>query len=800
MQFFKKKFFNILIFFKIIIRNILRYKVYSFVNILGLSIGITSFILIFLFVVNEINFDRFNKKYKRIFRVEHKEWAMLGTIYSDLIKETFPKIVENSVRIDILFGETGIVSYKNKIIRLNNLILSENSLFDIFTLPFIKGNKNKALKDPYSIILTESLSKKIFANENPMGKIIKYDDKLEFTVTGIIKDVKNSHIQIQAIAPFILLKKFTNYDKFLEMYDSWNYYTFLILKNKNQKKELENKINLFFDGIAMWKDKKPEFHLRALKDIYFSNNITFEKACLHNDGIFIYVFVLIAIFILIIASINFINLTNARASIRLKEIAIKKVFGASKKNLIFQFLSEAILITFFASFLAISTTEILLPYFNDFFQKNINLTLINQFVSWSSFFLGIILLGILSGIYPAFYLSSFKIISILKNEFKTLKSTNLFRKILIIFQFSISIILIISTLFVFKQLNFLKNKSLGFDKNHILTLNLSRDIFFKKKLLKEKILSSIYVESISFSNQIQSEIIWQENWQINKKECSFSFFPIDPSYINVAGIKLKAGRNFDENNIFDEINMEKKQRYSCILNETALKSFGFKENPIGKKIPSYWGEAEIIGVVKDFNFNSLHQKISPLMMVWCDKWLSKANIKIKSKYVKKSIFYVKKVWEDISKKFPFEHKFLDKEYYKKYQNEERLGKIFAWFSFLAILIASMGLLALSVFMIERRRKEIGIRRVMGASIFDLFILISKDFAKLILYSNIISITVSYFFVKTWLSNFAYSTNIDINIFLVGTILSFFIAFFTIFIYIFNISKQNLIENLNINNK
>ena len=575
-------------YFKITFRNIFKHKVYSIINIIGLSIGISSFILIILFVLNELNYDKFNKKYENIYRLEHGDWAMLGTIYSDLIKENFEEI-ESSTRIDVVFGEKGTAKYKNKTLALNHLILTEKYFFDIFTLPVLEGSLEHSFTNTHHIILTKDFAKELFGDKNPIGKIVQYNDIFEFKVTAIIDNVEHFHIPIKAIAPFVLLKEITGYEQFLEMYDGWNYLTYLLLKPETKLKDLEIKINNFFEGIANWEEDEAEFHLRPLKNIYLSDNIPFEKVCIHGNTKLVVIFIVIAILILLIASINFINLTTSRASIRTKEIAVKKVLGASRKQLIFQLLGETMTMMLIATFLSIGITELILPYFNILMNTNISIDSLLEPISFLIFCIGIFILGMIAGFFPAIYLTNFEAINILQGNYRHLKYNSLYRKILIIFQYTSSIILLIGTLLIFKQLFFMKTKDLGFDKKNIVTLHLSKSIFFNKKKFRERLINSEYIQNLSFSNQIQGDISWQETWNINGKECLFTLLPIDPFYMEVMGISIKKGRNFNQYLTGDPLIINsKKDNYACILNESAVKNFEIKQ-PLGKILPSNLG-------------------------------------------------------------------------------------------------------------------------------------------------------------------------------------------------------------------
>jgi len=757
-------------YFKFAVRNILRGGIQSVINIIGLAIGIALFILIMIFVRKELNYDKFNINIDRIYRLEHKDTAVMAAPIGKELTRQFPEI-QKFVRFS--FWDDRLLKYKDKVISLN-FVWADSDVFDIFSFPFTTGNPEKSLDRPLSMVLTESTAKLLFGDENPLGKTIQYNNSsYYYEVTGVIKDIKNFHIKIDSIASSLIWPD-TVGNEILESYDEgWQFPTYFLLAKNSNIAQLEEKINKYYDGKKRWKEEKPQFRLRNLKEIYFCKDVKYGEGYRKQGSLqTVYTLIAIAFFILIIACINYINLTTANASLRAREVGLKKVVGAHRNNLIIQFLVESIMISFMAFLLATVLVELLLSVFNNLISGNLRINYFNNPFLLLWFVAGVILVGFISGIYPAFYLSVFRSSAILKGDKTKGRRAYLFRKILVIFQFSISIILIIATLSVFKQLKYMKSRDLGFNKQNKVYLPLNRNIYKEIDVFKEKLLNHPDILQVSYSCRVPGEIPWQWDTEIDGVKKEISVNAIDPDFFALMGIKVINGRNFSWD-------MKSDERQKFIMNEEAVRLFGLK-SPLGKEVsgtPN--GIGQIIGVVKDFHFNSLKTKIEPMMFYWDERPFLHITINFSPHHIDEVLNFIKRNWKGISPGFPFVYHFLDETFDLQYKTEERLTEIFGYFALLAIFIASLGLFGLATFISQQRTKEMGIRKVLGASTSGLLILFSKGFLRWILVTNIISWPIAYYLMNKWLEDFAYRTRIGLGVFIISAILGFLIALLTV---------------------
>ncbi|MCF8236296.1 MAG: ABC transporter permease [Bacteroidales bacterium] len=753
------------------IRILLRQKSQTLINVLGLAIGFAVFILIMLFVHDQYSYDKFNEKRDRIYRLEFADWALLATIHPEMIWRDFPE-VEDFVRMHTGI-KTALINFEDQQLKVDHLVFADTSIFNIFTFEFIEGNPETALKNPFSVVLTESTAQRIFGEEDPLGKVIEYENAFDFKVTGIIKDPKNSHIEIGALANFIALKTIRNDPDFLKRTGSWNYPAYFLLSGNADADALTQKINKYFSSRVNWKDddEMPQFNLRPLKEVYFETEIQAANTKQGNLQ-FVRIFLAVAVFILLIACINFINLSTAKSALRAKEIGVRKVVGSARRQLIAQFLTESVIISLFALLIALFFVELMMPVFRDMLNSGISLNYNPLLVV--IMILGAVFIGMLAGLYPAFYLTSVKPVSIISGEGSKGKKGAAFRKALIVFQFSITIILLIGTLVVYSQLDYVKNKNLGFEKEHIIYLTLNRDIKKNLKSFNDRIENIPGVESLAYTSQVPGYITWTEGLQIEGERVAFRFAPVDPDYIPVLGIEMAEGRNFIENSESDMFD-------KYIINETAAKAFKWEE-PIGQTFDNgYWDRGKVIGVVKDFHFKSLHSKIEPLVMRWHPGWHHTALIKLKPSSLPGVLDHIEKEWKAVTNEFPFEYNFLDKSYDKLYKSEQRFGKIFIYFSALAVFVACLGLFGLASFFAIQRTKEIGIRKVVGANTSGLVFLLIRDFTKWVLLANIIAWPLAYIWMGKWMQNFAYRKELisEYWAFIAAGLISLLIAVITV---------------------
>lgn len=759
-------------------RNLSRNKIYSFINIVGLAIGVAVFIIITLFIQSELQYDKFNKKIDNIYRLDRDDWGILGTAYGPEVKQNFPEVKEFA-RFCLNSHSRPLISFENsdRQQRIRNFTFADPQVFDIFTFEFIKGNSENALDNPYSVVLTESTAEKLYGRENPVGKTFIIDEDHTFEVTGVIKDLNHFHLNVNAIGNFATVGKMNEWDDFLYNFGSWNYPTYLLLKDGVNVASLNEKISNHFEGIFKKKfntDQELNFHLKPLEDIYFDTETKYELGVTHGNMKFIYVFIAIAVFILAIAAINFINLTTAKAATRSKEVGLRKVVGGQRSQLIRQFLSESVLISLFAFILAIALVEFILPYFNNLLQGEISNHYYTQPFFWLVFVGGILLVGLLSGLYPSFYLTRFSPVSVIKGEQTRGTKGAFFRRILTIFQFFISVVLIIGTLIIFKQIDYMKNKDMGFNEDHQIYFSLTSEIRGKKEAFKAELLKNSNIKSLTYTAKPAGQIGWQESWEIKGQGKQFTYQPADPGYVQTLGLEVIKGENLS----WDK--PSHKDRRAVLLNQEAVKHFGL-ENPVGKVIETnsrFWDDVKVIGVLKDFHFNSLHNEIAPLVVAW-DERVYTANVKIAGNEIHTTIDYIQQKWNNFESYFPLEYHFLDQSLDRQYKDDERFGKLFSFFAIFAILIACLGLYGLSLFITQQRTKEIGIRKANGANVKDIVSLFIKEFSVNVLIANLIAWPAAYFFMKNWLMNFPYRTNIGVLVFVLALAISLIIAVFTV---------------------
>jgi len=770
---------------KVSIRNLKNYKAYSLINIFGLAIGLTVCILLFLWVQDELSFDRFHYNADRIYRVVFadqsydniRHYSVTPPALAKALKNDYPEVVHSVT----YYSQDGILIKQGEQLFRQKLGYATASLFDIFSIQFISGKPQTALQNPFSVILTEKTAKKYFGDEDPISKILTMNNETDFIVTAIIEDPpKNSFLQFDAIIHFDHLYAMSGRGKS----DSWNSYgynTFLLLKPESNSVNFSQKIADLIIKKNPDDSFKPKLYLQPLLDIHLYN--------LNGGGIivYVYIFTFIGIFLLILACINFINLVTARSAVRMKEISLRKVIGANRKNLIFQFLGESLFLAIISLILSLIFVERLLPVFNDLTGKSLSLETIFT-ISGIMLLISITLFtGILAGSYPAFYLSGFQPVSILKNS--KISGSLSFRNFLVLFQFSISVIMIISTLVVYNQLNFIKNQNLGFNKDHIIYLPLNQGLSSNLRSLKSELAKSTQIQNVAVTSskigisQFQSVDINQWEGNLEEKSVLINFIFTDYDFLNTFDIKLVEGRFYSEEITSDSVGL--------VLNEAAIKEMGLKD-PVGKKILS---RSHIIGIIKDFNFQSLHSDIDPLAIAIDSRWNRYLAVKIRPEYIEETIVYIESVITGFAPDFPFEYQFLDQEFDRLYQKEQQLGKLFFYFSVLAVLISALGLLGLASFMAGQRTKEIGIRKVLGASVYGVLFLLSKEFTKWIFLANLIAWPIAWYIMTQWLQDFAYRTPIDWWIFIITGSFTLLIAVITISSQALKAALSNPIEAL-----
>ncbi len=751
------------------LRALVRNRVTSGINIGGLAAGIAASVLIMLYVFSELSVDKFNENYDRIYRLEVGDFHVTGTAQALILKEEIPG-VRQSARMD--FRYRPLLRLGDDHYRLEQFVYADSTLFDVFTFEFIRGDPATALQLPFSLVLTASEAGRLFGSEEPLGQIVTFSDNREYTVTAIIEDIENFHLPITALGSFSSLPYLENDDNHdRHMFSYMNFLTYVLLDENTDPEIIADGFDQLID--ERFPDaRRFDFRLRPLSNIYFNRDLDDSPPVRHGNLPLVYTLVAVAGFILIIAIVNFINLATANASSRYGEIGVRKIMGAAKENLVIQFLAESLIMSAFAFLLGVVLVEILLPVFNNLLSVDLSFNLFDSKLFALSLLLLVLVTGILAGLYPALYLSSLKYPAILKGEITRGRGALHFRRALIVFQFAISIALIIGTIVVHRQVEYMRNKPLGFNKQDILTVRLNRDVAAVREVFRDQLVQSDAIESVSMSNNLPGYITWFNTWNIKGEQKPHKFLPIDPEYINLMDIKLKEGRNFDLNRMADQEN-------TFILNEEAVKYFGFEE-PAGKEF-MVGGESpiRIIGVIEDFHFRSLHEPIGPLVLGWQNRNLGFANIRIRPGSTAEAIVHIRKKWETLSPGSSFEYRFLDEEIDKLYLSEVRIGRLFRYFALLAVIIACMGLYGLSTFVTMQRTKEIGIRKVLGSSAGQIVFLLTSEFTRWVIAANIIAWPLAYLAVSRWLENFPYRIEPGLPVFVIAGVIALLIALVTV---------------------
>ncbi|MCF7793198.1 MAG: ABC transporter permease [Candidatus Cloacimonetes bacterium] len=758
---------------KIALRNLIRQKGYSAINIIGLAIGISCTMLLSLWIVDELSFDTFHENKDRIFRVlEHQEYssqsmevAVTPGPLAAALKENFPE-VKRSTRFD--FVTKFQIKLEDQVFPEIKGAYVDPDFLEMFTFPIIQGDQ-KPLNDINSVVLTKYAADKIFGDTDPIGKLITMGEDSK-TVSAVIEDVpRNSHLQFHFLQPM------AEYKRLGEALEDWgrnSLHTYIEINENADADELNDKITGFIkensEGAAS------DLYLQPLTETHLHSSGFVADFSGMGDFSYIIIFGCISLFIIIISCINFISLTTARYSKRAREVGMRKVLGSQRKHLISQFLGESILMVTISLVFAFVIVEFVLPYFNLFTAKKLSL-FANFGLESTLLLIGMTaLLGIIAGIYPAFMLSSFKPVAVLKgSSLKGQKGGN-FRKILVVLQWSLSIILIISTIILFQQLKYMQNKKLGFEKEQILYTrfyDMESYETYKQELLKNPAIESITGALALPHNMANSTS--GANWEGRNEEESFllHFEMVQNDFIDTFNMKMTSGNTFTQENEISE-------DFGFILNETAIKKMGL-EDPIGTKFTLWGMEGKIIGVVEDFHFKSLHNPIEPLVMMKLPDYLYYTVVRVNSNDIAKTKEFLEETVQNFNPEKRIEFKFFDERFDAMYKSEMEMSTVLKLFTGLAIFIACLGLFGLSAFLTELRTREIGIRKVLGADIPNIIFNLSKDFTRWIIIANIIAIPVAYFILRKALMNFAYRIDINITVFIVTFVVSLLLALITV---------------------
>ncbi|MFC2158862.1 ABC transporter permease [Acidobacteriota bacterium] len=762
---------------KIAFRNISKHKWYSSMNIFGLAIGMACCILILLFVQDELKYDRFHEKGDRIGRVvtefelngKKTLSALTQAPLAQSLQDDFPEILEAAT-----FNKRGggLLRYIDKVFQPRSFQFTDPSFFRIFSHEFLKGDPKTALENPHSLVLTDDIAEKYFGTEEPMGKVLEVDNGPGLQVTGVIRKPKNTHIDLSHVVSIQLYREL---GQDIDTWQTFNYTTYILIPEGTQFEEMETKIASHMD--KYWReDNNTKFRIQPLTRIYLHSNLSYDVHTQTSSILVVYLLSMIAVFVLIIACVNFMNLSTARYERRAREVGLRKVIGAHRRQLIFQFIGESIVLAGLSVLIAAFLVELILPSFNSLALKELRFFSSIGFSTVLGLVSIAILTGFIAGSYPAFFLSGFKPVATLKGTPRNTGKGRAMRRFLVICQFFVSIVLVISTVLVYKQLRFMQNKNLGYDKEHVVCFNLNpqfKDMYdsFKNELLQNpSILNVTAIQNIpnwAWPSYRLTEWDGREEGQ----EFSMRHGAVEYDFFETMKMEIIKGRGFSRAFPAD-------RNSSLIINEEAVRQMGM-EDPIGKEMAMIGYKGRIIGIVKDFHFDTVRQTITPLVLELAPQTTQFMLARISPRDIPNSLQAIERTWGNFVKGYNFSFVFLDAAIDRNYQLEIRLGQIVTFFTALALFIACLGLFGLASFTAERRTKEIGIRKALGAGVSSVVVLLSKEFTKWVLVACLLACPVAYFISAKLLNQYAYRTSIGIFVFILPALLSMLLAILTV---------------------
>lgn len=772
----------------IVYRNIKKNLGYSLINFIGLSVGLAGCILILLWVQDELSYDRFHANKGQLYRLICQEIDAkdeTGAVYipfalAPILKREFPEILEFSRYQSRMGQETPLLAYGDKKFYESGMSLVDPSFFLMFSFAFIKGNPQTALQDPDSVVITEEMADKYFGTEEPLGKILKYNNRLDLKVTGVLKKIPpNSHLKFDFIASIQMLGT--------EKLNSWSSesLSYILLKPNTRLAELREKIA--GSMTKFWRETQLKINLQPLIKIHLYQG--------EGDIKLVYIFSVIAIFILLIACINYMNLASARSARRAKEVGLRKVMGAKKAQLVKQFLGETLMLSSLAAIMALLLVHLSLGVFNNLTQKKLSMEILNNPTLLLGLASLILLVSLLSGSYPALILSAYKPVNVLKNNVLHGSRGTVFRKIMVIGQFTISIILLICTFIIHQQLYYIQNKELGWNRENLVVLPINVELAKQLQAFKNQLKQNPKIVNVTATSSIPTRIghINGIDWWEGKSaddEAVFKFVITDHDYVDTFGMKIKEGRNFNINRPTDIANF--------IINEAGVKAMKLK-NPVDKSLRYMRIEGHIIGVVEDFHFRHFSEPIYPLILVidpqHYDYFLRFVFAKIQPFRMQETLDYIKNVYAQYAPHYPFEYKFVDEEFNRLYKYEQYVSRIVNYFTFLALIIACLGLFGMSSFMTESRKKEIGMRKVLGASARSIVLLFTREFYKWVFIASIIACPIAYYAMNQWLSGYAYRIPLLWWPFALACVLAFLTAGLTVSYQTIRAAYANPVESL-----
>lgn len=778
-------------YFTIAYRNLLKNRLYTLINVAGLTIGMTCFMLIALYIQYELSFDRQHEHADRIYRVSQRQpgnefrgsdaFALAPMPLIQTMKESFPEVEAGTTfHLDEKnYDEKTLLAHGEKVFYTEG-IYADEFFFDVFTYPMLEGEGKEALKDPNNILLSRSTAEKFFGKTSPLGKMLRFKDTKPLRVKGVFEDIlPNQHFTFDFITS---LQNFTYYSDDRGRWNSNNYRAYVVLPGGYDPARMDEKMQAFDkytnpENINLF--YKPTFFLQALTDIHLYSRINFEMGT-NGDVRYIYLFASIALIILLLASINYMNLATARSTQRAREVGLRKVIGANRRELVLQFLGESFLVTLMSFVLALLLTELALPVFNDLLGQQLSFVAIGD-----GFLLGIMLfvafvVGICSGLYPALYLTGVPMVHALKGALQKGQGNGVgLRNILVVGQFTAAIILAISSVVIYQQISYIQNKELGYNRDQVIFIPyrgfLELNSTPKATRIKQQLLKHPNVEEVSFASSLMLNSSNQgiaDEWEGNTTEETIQIYRnyVDYDFLDLFEMELIEGRNFS-------LDFPSDSTQSYILNESAVKALGW-ESAIGKTFE----DGRVIGVVKDFHFQPFDLALEPMRIGFITKgfdYNGNIAIKVKTNELDKTMTHIQQTLKTIVPNIPLEYKFMDEAYMKLYGTEEKMGAAFNIFTLLAIFIACIGSFGLVSYSVVQRTKEIGVRKILGASVGNIVMMISRDFLKLVLLAILIAIPIAWWGMNQWLENFVYRIEIQGWMFFVAGAFALFIAFLTI---------------------
>ncbi|HUZ57389.1 MAG TPA: ABC transporter permease [Hanamia sp.] len=800
-------------YFKIALRNLWKNKAFSAINIIGLASGLAVCLLIVLYVKDELSYDKYNVNAERIYRLEgdiyfnntEANMAVSPNPLGPALVRDYPDI-QQMVRLD--YQGDILVKKDNQNVQDHHAVFADSTFFKVFTVPMIEGDPNTALNEPNSIVIDETTAKKYFNTTNVVGKTLFVDNKTNCKITGVIKDIpRQSHFHFSFIRP-----KRDNPGN-----NSWlsnNEYTYILVRPGVSRQKVQSDVNATVNNYLgkeledqlhfSLKDLKNNgshfiYHATPLTDIHLHSDKSYEIEA-NGNITYVYIFSAIAILILLIACVNFMNLSTARSANRAKEVGIRKVVGSLRSHLITQFLTESVLLSFFSLLLAIIIAALLLPFFNQLSGKEMHVGTLFSTWLFPVMIALVFLVGIVAGSYPAFYLSSFQPIEVLKGKIAKGFKNSWLRSSLVVFQFIISIILIIGTIVIYNQLNYIRNRKIGYNRDQVLVVHNAYYLDKQIHTFRNELLNIPGVTNATVSGDLPTGINFDnEGWFRDanmdaSRTVILTNFYVDENYIPTLDMKMAEGRNFSKDFPSDSTGI--------VLNESAVKVLGFKD-PLKEFLyrPNFNNGGihgatayHVIGVVKDFNFSSMHQHVGPLIIQLGDNEGSIA-MRIDTKNIPSVIDKVQNEWKSMVPEQPFSYSFMDADFNNIYKAEQQTGKLFIAFALFAIFIGCLGLFGLVTYAAEQRIKEIGIRKVLGASVSGIVMMLSKDFAKLVLIASLIAFPVAWFAMNKWLQSFAYRIHIGWWVFIIAGAIAILIALITVSLQAVKAAIANPTESL-----